>query len=233
MSEAMISESIVEAEWILQGYWTRMRYPYQTDNGGWSDIDILAYNPESKHLVISESKVRGRSNDIFAYTEKTKNTYGTIFEFDNKIKKNYFSFLESLPKICSDTVIFSKFAEMVGQLTIQLVSNYVIDDSLKKEAVETVLERVRELIPEIEAEIDVRLDSTMDVMAKVIALENKHDQGKRYGHPMLDIAREINRYLNPDVCRAGQGRENTSSIRDKAIKSLKDIINNPAPPHSR
>ncbi|MBU4185423.1 MAG: hypothetical protein KKI12_06545 [Proteobacteria bacterium] len=59
MSEAMTSESIVEAEWLLKGYWTKMRFAFQTDKGGWSDVDILAYHPESKHLVISESKVRG------------------------------------------------------------------------------------------------------------------------------------------------------------------------------
>jgi hypothetical protein len=221
MSEAMISESIVEAEWILQGYWTRMRYPYQTDKSGWSDIDVLAYNPESKHLVISESKVRGPKKDIFAYTEHTKSTYGTILEYDNN---NYFSFLESLPKICSDKVIFSDFTKMVKKLTIQLVSNYVIDDSLKKEAEKTVLNRVHELIPESKAKIDVRLDSTMDVIAKVVELENLHGQGRRYGHPMLDIAREINRYSKPNVRFAGQGKEKTNAIKEQAIRALKNAF---------
>jgi len=221
MSEAMISESIVESEWILRGYWTRMRFPYQTDNSGWSDIDVLAYNPESRHLVISESKVRGPKKCIFAYTEHTKSAYGTILEYD---KNNYFSFLENLPIICSDNVIFSDFNKMVKRLTIQLVSNYVIDDALKEEAKNTVLHRVRKLIPDTKANIDVRLDSTMDVIAKVIELENTHDQGRRYGHPMLDIAREINRYSKPNIRSAGQGKENTNSIREQAIRALKGTI---------
>lgn len=220
MSEAMISESIIEGEWILQGYWTKMRYPYKTEKKGWSDIDVLAYNPESKHLVISESKVRGPKKYIFAYTEHTKKTYGTILDYDGN---KYFSFLESLPKICSDEVIFSSFGKMVKKLTIQLVSNYVIDDLLKKEAEKTVLRRVHELIPQVKAKIDVRLDSTMDVIGRVVALENTHDQGRRYGHPMLDIAREINRYSKPNVRYAGRGKEKTNTIREQAIRAL---INN-------
>ena len=58
MSEAMTAELIVEADWLLKGYWTKMRFAFQSDKRGWSDVDIMAYHPESKHLVISESKVR-------------------------------------------------------------------------------------------------------------------------------------------------------------------------------
>lgn len=222
MSEAMISESVIEAEWILRGYWTQMRYPYQTQKGGWSDIDVLAYNPESKHLVISESKIQGPKKDIFAYTAHTKSVYGTILEHDNN---NYFSFLEGLPIICSNGVIFSNFSKMVKKLTIQLVSNYVIDTALQQEAETTVLNRVQTLIPNSRAKIDVRLNSTMDIIANVVELEDKNDQGRRYGHPMLDIAREINRYSRPNIRFAGQGKEKTSAIREQAISALKSAIN--------
>jgi len=30
MSEAMTVETIVEAYWRLQGYWTKLRFPFQT-----------------------------------------------------------------------------------------------------------------------------------------------------------------------------------------------------------
>ena len=40
MSEPMAAELIVEAEWILVGYWTKVRFPFRTPRGGWSDIDV-------------------------------------------------------------------------------------------------------------------------------------------------------------------------------------------------
>ena len=221
MSEVMISESIVESEWILKGYWTKMRFAYQTPKGGWSDVDILAYNPEEMHLIISESKVRGPKKDIFAYTEHSKNKYGTILEYDDD---NYFSFIENLPEICSDGVIFSNFRKMVKTLTVQLVSNYVIDDSLKNEAEASVLNKIKELLPNSGTKIKVMLDSTMDVISRVIELENKHEQGRRYGHPMLDIAREINRYSNPNVRYAGQGKAKTEPVKKQAFQSFINAI---------
>ena len=48
MSEVMVSEGIIESYWLLQDYWTRVRFAYQTQNGGWSDIDVVAYNPETR-----------------------------------------------------------------------------------------------------------------------------------------------------------------------------------------
>lgn len=59
MAEAMTVETIVEADWQMRGFWTRLRFPLQTPKGAWSDIDLIAYNPEDRHLVIAESKVRG------------------------------------------------------------------------------------------------------------------------------------------------------------------------------
>ena len=217
MSEAMTSEAIIESEWILKGYWTKMRFAYQTPKGGWSDIDVLAYDPEKKHLVISESKVRGPKKDIFAYTEHTKTEYGTILEYD---EDNYFSSLRNLPEICKDGVIFATFSKMVKQMTVQLVSNYVIEKALKAEAEKSVMDKIENLIPNSKVTLRIMLDTTLDVIARVIALENEHGQGRRYGHPVLDIAREINRYTNPNVRYAGRGKTKTDQIKKQAIESF-------------
>ena len=97
MSEAMTTESIVEAEWVLKGYWTKTRFPFKikTEKGsGWSDVDVLAYNPETNHLVISESKARGRKNRIIAYTQQSQNNFRSILDTD---KRDYFtSFLVTI-----------------------------------------------------------------------------------------------------------------------------------------
>lgn len=61
MSEAMTVELIIDAYWALKGYWTHPRFSFQTEKGGWSDFDVVAYHPSDKVLVISESKVRERA----------------------------------------------------------------------------------------------------------------------------------------------------------------------------
>ena len=72
MSEAMTVETIVEADWKMNGFWTKLRFPLRTQKGSWSDIDILAYHPETKVLVIAESKVRGNKKAIYAYTRESQ-----------------------------------------------------------------------------------------------------------------------------------------------------------------
>src|SRR3990172_2998720 len=115
MSEAMTVETIVEAYWQMQGgYWTRLRYPFQTKKSGWSDIDILAYNPEKKILVIAESKVRGPKRDVYVYTKDSKKKYGDIFDFDYGV--GYLSFLSHLKTVCSDGLLFSNFEKMVDKV---------------------------------------------------------------------------------------------------------------------
>lgn len=91
MSEAMTSELIIEAAWLLEGgYWTKMRYAFQTDNGAWSDVDVIAYNPETRHLVICESKVQGPKDYVYAYNDETHKKWKSIVRFD---RDNYFSFI--------------------------------------------------------------------------------------------------------------------------------------------
>lgn len=219
MSEVMVSEGIIESYWLARRYWTQVRYPYQTENGGWSDIDVIAYSPEDKHLIIAESKVRGSKKAIYAYTKATEEKYGSLLKFDGN---NYFSFLDNLPTICSDGLIFNKFNRMVKKLTIQLVSNYVIDANIKEKAKSTVLKKVNKLLPDSPYEIEIMLDSTMDIIVKVIEQENELTQGRRYGNAMLDIARELNRYAHPQIQYAGSGMK--EDLKAQMISPLIDAL---------
>src|ERR1700735_1088053 len=99
MAEAMTVGTILEADLQLQGFWTRLRFPLQTGNGGWSDIDLLAYHPERRELVIAESKVRGSKKAVYAFTSYTQKKYGDILQFDDN---NYFSFLRHIKQICKN-----------------------------------------------------------------------------------------------------------------------------------
>ena len=203
MSEAMTVETIVEAYWHLQGYWTRLRFPFQTEGRGWSDIDVLAYHPEGKFLVISESKVRGPKRDVYAYTNLSREKYGDIFEYDDS---NYLAFLEQIELICSNGVVFKRFTKMVDRLTIQLVSNYYIDDSVMSKVREDIYRKIRNSIPK-RIENQIRLDTTFQIICEIIEIERSRKQGRRYGHPIIDVVRELNRYLTPNVKYAGGQRE--------------------------
>jgi len=219
MSEAMTSELVIEAEWLLRNYWTKMRYAFQTDNGSWSDVDVLSYNPENKHLVVSESKVRGPKDAVYAYTKHTASKYGSILEYDDG---NYFSFLRHLPILCSDNVIFSKFEKMVKRVTVQLVSNYIITTETKETALSNVNDEINRF--DLPVNTDIRIDTTLDVISNVLITERESVQGRRYGHPVLDIAREINRYFYPSVRYAGRDTNAVNNVRKEAIKSFIDAL---------
>ena len=219
MSEVMVSEGIIESYWLLKDYWTRVRFAYQTENGGWSDIDVVAYDPETRHLVIAESKVRGPKKAIYAYTELTQDKYGSLLDYDGN---NYFSFLKNLPRICSDGVLFKNFSRMVDKITVQLVSNYVIDQDVMEDAKAAVLAQVKSILPKMKCEIEVMLNSTMDIMVQVIEQENEMTKGRRYGNAMLDIAREMNRYAHPDIKYAGRGDK--EALRAQMLSPLIDTL---------
>ncbi|WP_048129559.1 MULTISPECIES: hypothetical protein [unclassified Methanosarcina] len=69
----MAVETVIDAYWQFQGYWTKLRHPIQTKKGEWPDIDVLAYNPKENELIICESKVIGEKNLIRAYIPEIRN----------------------------------------------------------------------------------------------------------------------------------------------------------------
>ena len=217
MSEAMAAELIVEAEWLLEdGYWTKVRFPFKTPGGGWSDIDVLAYSPSKKHLVVSESKVQGPKNKVYAYTPDTDHYF---------IDKSYLGFLDNIPVIRRDGVVFDCFAESVERITVQLVSNTVILPGLQDEAGASVVRYVEKKgsLPSGVC-VEAMLDSTLDVLARVVERERERRQGRRYGHPVIDIARELNRYLAPSIEGAGRGKAKTDPVKRQGLRSFWEAI---------
>jgi hypothetical protein len=222
MSEVMTSEAIVEAEWLLAGYWAKPRFAFQTDNGAWSDVDVLAYHPEMKRLVVSESKVQGPKNHVFAYTTHTRKEYGSIIEYDGD---NYFSYLRHLPILCRKGVVFDNFKKMVSSVTVQLVCNYSVSADMKAEVSETLNKKLsRSRLP---CKTRFQLDTTLDVIARIIVAERDSGQGKRYGNPILDIAREINRYFYPAVRYAGRGSQCTEKVKKEMVTVFLNAIGLP------
>jgi len=101
---------------------------------------------------------------------------------------------------------------MVDSLTIQLVSNYYVEPECKKGAHATIFKRVPASVRK-RVKVRIELETTLDVMARIISKENEYPQGRRYGNAMLDIARELNRYMHPSIKYAGRGRASTDPIK--------------------
>ena len=151
--EAMTAELIVEAEWALEDYWTKVRFPFQTRGSGWSDVDVLAYSPTRKHLVVAESKVQGPKNKVYGYTPDTNHWF---------IDKSYLGFMDNLGDILP--IVFGGFAKPVKLITVQLVSNTVILPELVEEARASVVKYVRDNVDLPRGvRVEAKLDSTLDV----------------------------------------------------------------------
>lgn len=211
----MAVESIIDAYWQLQDYWTKPRYVLQTTY--WPDIDVLAYHPERRHLVIAESKVQRGKSEILTYTSERRNdNQRSFFSWERTV---YLKFIDNI-EIIRDTV-FGNFSTMVRTLTVQLVSNYYLSEDVKREAIDEVQAHVRVVVPNVE--VQVLLQTTLEVLCEVIRLDKERGQGKRSGNTVIDIARELNRYMDPEIRNAGR---NTNEIKTNLVQPLKHILEN-------
>lgn len=201
MSEVMTTEAIIEAYWLLDGYWTKPRFAFKTEKGAWSDVDVLAYHPGKKHLVIAESKAQGPKGRVYAYTGETKKSFC-------ETAPRYVAFLDHLPSLCKELCKkkkSEKYKQTVDFVTVQLVCNYAIEERIKKDVLKEmncVLKkkigaRVGKKTPEFQ------LDSAIEIIGRLFEKERESGQGRRYGNPVLDFVREINRYIHPSMKGAG------------------------------
>jgi hypothetical protein len=201
MAEAMTVELIIDAYWTLKGFFTRPRMSFKIKSG-WSDFDVIAYHPSKRVLVVSESKARGQATDVFAYNPHTKRyakkkyNCSTFGEYE---EEDYLNFI-------SDS--YKKFKQSVSELIIQLVSNYTITPELLPESERSVRGLLFESVsrcPLRKEAIHVNLTTPFHLFCEIQSTIVNKPQGHRYGNPILDLARELNRYLYPKVSYGGQG----------------------------
>ena len=211
MSEMMTTELLVEAEWILQEYWTKGRYPIQTLHGGWSDFDVVAFHPHSKyskcngksHLVLAEAKAFGTKDNVYVTTLKNKDVtvknIKDLWTLPPEKNDPYFRFLYRIKDM--NGPLLELVQNSVQAVTIQLVSNWILEKEIKESVEETLTDKVRE-IPLLKNKIvNCALETPLEVFGRIMKLEKENIQGRRYGNPILDLAREFNRYLDPSYLR--------------------------------
>lgn len=229
MTEAMTVELIIDAYWTMKGFWTRPRFSFQTEKGGWSDFDIIAHHPNKRILVVSESKARGHATDVFAFTPYTMKKYHcSSFADWESGPKNYLNFISNVPHIWEDNLIFEsrrEFKKSVSKLILQLVSNYIITPELlskEEESVRALFFRETSIFPLNKSAIRVNLTTPFDLFCEIQSMIIKQPQGRRYGNPILDLARELNRFLYPKVHYGGRGASESAKKEnhDRFLKAL-------------
>ena len=85
----MAIESLLEEYARLKGYFTIPRVPFKKKRGH-GDIDVLAYNPKEKRLLIIECKAWGPPEEYGRITPKKKNM---IIDVANRICENWKDFV--------------------------------------------------------------------------------------------------------------------------------------------
>ena len=209
-NQANISESVLEAHWKLQKYWTKVRLTYENKK----DFDLVAYNPLLKTLVVGEAKAQSTVNTIYLYHQ------GFEEEFHDK-NSGYCKFISDIRKLWEPGFIFKTskdFSDNVDNLIIHLVLNVYIQKSEKKR-VERSLEKhcrdTNENIPK-KLNIEVQIDNFMDIIAEIQNNIKKDEfkQSRMYENTILDFMRELKRYTYPDFKDVGYDR----NIKDKVIR---------------
>jgi hypothetical protein len=82
MSEMMTAEAIIEAEWLLAGYWTKPRFALQTEADTGVILMCCHMNRKAGIWWCRNQKCRESRHAVFAYTEYTRETYGDILQYD-------------------------------------------------------------------------------------------------------------------------------------------------------
>jgi len=217
MSELMGVEQISAAYWNLKGYWVKGRVPYKVVNA-YSDIDVLAYDPGTKHLVMSETKVRGKKDEVRAFSKTNFEKYGSIANFFNaKHKSSSFDFIDNVAAFFNSDVR-KEMAHDVNLLTIEFVGNIVVDKDVILAVQDDMRKRIAKSIDGVGVEFFIH--TTIDRFCEIVSTIDGMEIGKRFGDPILDIAREFSRFLNPKIEWAGR---ESGQFKDLCRRRIVDL----------
>ena len=229
MAEPMTVELIIDAYWSLKGFWTRPRLSFQTEKGGWSDFDVVAHHPNKRVLVVSESKARGRATDIFAFNSYTMKKYrcSSFAEWESG-SDSYLNFISNVPHVWGENLLFEsqeEFKKSVSKLLLQLVSNYMIPSNAISKAEESVRDLFFSQVPNCPLSknaVHVNLTTPFSLFCEIQSMIIKRPQGRRYGNAILDLARELNRFLYPKVHYGGRGASESAKKEnhDRLLRAL-------------
>jgi len=167
MSEVMAIESIVEAYAKFKGYFCEMRVPFKL-RGGYSDLDIVGFNPKTRATLVVECKAWGSSD---YYPSCGGSGYKRWFkeEFRRIIKK-----WDRFKKSPSNRWNLSKLDQIWYVLPGYSQDKEKVEAQLSKELKHSIrIIFIHELIRNVILEVN----------------EDRKKRGKRYSNPALEFCR--------------------------------------------
>lgn len=223
--EAMAVETLLAALWELDGYLTKTRVAYKVSNG-YSDMDIIGLKKTC--LRIGECKARYSPNTVMVITDEIENFYEDWLKSWGKfsINLNYFwdAGYEWLPN-----------RQEIEELELWFCGNiFFQNEEIRKKAERDFINSIYDLLPNgLKSKTSIVLKSTFEVITEVIKLlnewvepedERQSGWGKRFGNPIIDTFRELNRYLNCKHAEGGSSIVKSSAIRSQTFSSFSELF---------
>jgi hypothetical protein len=219
MTDATTVEQILEAYWLLQGYWTKLRHPIKAPSS-WAEVDLLAFNPATSDLVVAEAKMP--IGELFGHSVPPAPDAETGVGATDRAADPT-GFAARLGDLFADP-FFETTRKQAKQLTIQLVSPALVGAGVERDLEREIDKEIKRLSPTSKKAVRTRLDTPLSILCEVVRLERNAGQGQRHGHPVIDMARELNRYFLPAVRMAGSGRPHDEEIQARVRALLLDAF---------
>ena len=218
---------------------------YDDSNDGYtSDIDVLAFNAKKQILVLAESKAHGdksklktgvlneetiskvKENGIY-YAHKSNNS-------DRKTKDDLLKFFSDVKNLIENKFVLLPIPiNQIKELNIHFVSTTYFEyqyESLKSKPQEQIKQKIiKDITDDLKSfvklktkkniKINIIIQTHFDLILEIIELIKLSKREKRYGHPVLDIIRELNRHL-------GINKKNNENKIKKIIEVNRQKLSN-------
>ena len=198
--EVMAVEELVAATWELEEFLVCRRHAIWLEGkSSYTDLDLVGVRQLPAEVRIAECKVQQGPRRVYCYSgegnfvEDFVEWYGwDKFMSNITLLWDHESRPGWLPRV-----------KDVASIQVWLCGNFwFTDHEARQRAYDELTHELRKHAPYGgKAKIEGRVYSTLDLILKCIAGVGSHtvksEWGKRYGHPMLDLFREMVRYAHP------------------------------------
>jgi hypothetical protein len=216
---ATADEQLVSSLWQLDGFITILRWPV-TVKGNYSDIDVIGVNADGM-IRFAECKATGNARKVHV----VNNSYAINFHKD-WLDKDWADSLNNIKRIWDrkERPKWLPQLEEVKDFSFWFCANlWFPDDKSRRAAEKDFTNYVKSKMPKkfkgkVTGEIKSTLEIWIEVLKKV-RRDIEEGYGKRYGDPILDVAREIIRFSNPAA-----GHRLSNKIATETKKALDEVL---------
>lgn len=200
--EAMATESIVAADWELDGFLAKLRWPIRVD-GGYSDIDVVGISAEGQ-VRLAECKVRMGPRLVYVLREQS--------DFVEWLG-SWGNCVANIARLWNDPPPWLPTMQATNSVEMWFCANLWFDTEAAQDAAQRQFTKfIQAQCPtKLRSKVSGRVISTRDVILSIVKrvrsriIDDAH--GRRFGNPVLDVIRELIRFSNPRPKDGGKCRQ--------------------------